>query len=136
MVVRVQGKLHELPFNLPGERGTFRIAGPVSGVQMQYVPQHLQPAGQASWPALEGLSGELIFEGAGMRVRGGAARVQGHPGWRFDGIEAEIADAVHHRRGAPALQLRHRLRAEAGTADDGTVKPALAMMPAPSPLTI
>ena len=95
VVVRVQGKLHELPFNLPGERGTFRIAGPLSGVQMQYVPQHLQPAGQASWPALEGLSGELIFEGAGMRVRGGAARVQGHPGWRFDGIEAEIADFKH-----------------------------------------
>ena len=95
VAVRVQGKLHELPFNLPGERGTFRIAGPVSGVQMQYVPQRLQPAGQASWPALEGLSGELIFEGAGMRVRGGAARVQGHPGWRFDGIEADIADFKH-----------------------------------------
>ncbi len=105
VAVRVQGKLHELPFNLPGEVGTFRIAGPLSGVAMNYVPARLQPAGQAPWPALEALSGELIFEGAGMQVRGGAARVQGHPGWRFEGIQADIP---HFKQAVVQVQAQGR----------------------------
>ena len=92
VTVRVQGKLRELPFNLPGEVGTFRIGGPVSGVLLNYVPSRLQPKGQAPWPALEALDGELVFERAGMQVHGGAARVQGHAGWRFAAIEASVPD--------------------------------------------
>ncbi len=105
VAVRVQGKLHDLPFNLPGEVGTFRFAGPLSGVVMNYVPPRLQPTGQAPWPALEALSGELIFEGAGMQVRGGAARVQGHPGWRFEGIQADIP---HFKQAVVQVQAQGR----------------------------
>ncbi|WP_455644271.1 hypothetical protein [Ottowia pentelensis] len=50
VTVRVQGRLHELPYNLPGEVGTFRIAAPVSGVLLAYVPPGLQPKGQAPGP--------------------------------------------------------------------------------------
>ncbi len=92
IAVRVQGKLREIPFNLPGEVGQFRFAGPVGGVTMTYVPTRLQPAGQAPWPPLEAVSGELVFERAGMQVRGATARVQGHPGWQFANIQTEIAD--------------------------------------------
>lgn len=92
VAVRVAGRLREVPFNLPGEVGEFRIAGPVSGVVYGYVPRNLQPAGQPPWPALEGLAGELAFERAGMRVQGASASVQGHPGWRFANVQAEIAD--------------------------------------------
>ncbi len=92
VTVRVQGRLHELPYNLPGEVGTFRIAAPVSGVLLGYVPARLQPKGQAPWPALEGLGGELVFERAGMQVHAGAAHVQGHADWRWAGIEASVPD--------------------------------------------
>ncbi|CAM5778902.1 YhdP family protein [Ottowia pentelensis] len=92
VTVRVQGRLHELPYNLPGEVGTFRIAAPVSGVLLAYVPPGLQPKGQAPWPALEALKGELVFERAGMQVHAGAAQVQGHAGWRWAGIEAGVPD--------------------------------------------
>ena len=97
IAVQVKGKLREVPFNLPGEKGEFRFAGPVSGVTLAYVPPGLQPAGQAPWPALESLAGELVFERAGMRVNAASARVQGHPGWRFDNIQTEIADFKHTR---------------------------------------
>lgn len=97
IAVQVSGKLREVPFNLPGEVGEFRFAGPVQGVTMAYVPAGLQPRGERPWPALEALAGELVFERAGMRVRGAAAAVQGHPGWRFADVEAEIADFRHAR---------------------------------------
>ncbi len=95
IAVQVKGRLHEVPFNHPGEVGEFRFAGPVSGVTMAYVPRALQPAGEPAWPPLEALAGELVFERAGMQVHGSSAAVQGHPDWRFADIEAEIADFKH-----------------------------------------
>ncbi|HMN21782.1 MAG TPA: YhdP family protein [Ottowia sp.] len=97
IAVQVSGKLREVPFNLPGEVGEFRFAGPVSGVTMAYVPRGLQSADEPPWPPLEALAGELLFERAGMRVQGASAAVQGHPGWRFAGIEATIADFKQER---------------------------------------
>lgn len=95
IAVHISGRLREVPFNLPGEVGEFRFAGPVSGVTMAYVPRPLQPAGEAPWPPLEAVAGELLFERAGMRVQGASASVQAHPGWRFADIQAEIADFRH-----------------------------------------
>ena len=97
VAVRVRGDLRQLPFDQHPEAGEFRFAGPVQGVTMAYVPRALQPAGQPPWPALEGLAGELIFERNSMRVRQASARVQGHPGWRFTRVQADIDDLQHAR---------------------------------------
>ncbi|RYY77489.1 MAG: TIGR02099 family protein, partial [Comamonadaceae bacterium] len=68
---RVKGDLHDMPFMDPRD-GEFRIAAKVAGVSYAYVPP---PTGAtaarsasppAVWPALVDLSGELVFERAGM----------------------------------------------------------------------
>ena len=95
--VKVKGNLLDVPFDKNPAAGEFRFAGQVQGVTMAYVPRALQPEGQAPWPALEALAGELIFERNSMQVRNASARVQGHLGWRFGRIQAGIADMGHTR---------------------------------------
>lgn len=90
--VRVHGLIDEVPFNLPDEDGVFSIAGQVDDGIMQYVPPRFQEAGEAPWPALGDLSGELAFEAASMRVRQASAQVPAHPGWSFADIDADIDD--------------------------------------------
>ncbi|WP_293188336.1 YhdP family protein [Ottowia sp.] len=138
VVVRIRGDLRQVPFNLPGEVGEFRFGGQVSGVTLAYVPRRVQPESEPPWPALEDLSGELVFERASMRVRGAKARVQGHPGWRFAAIQADIADLDRTRvvveaegqgplaaalgivRQSPAAQLtRHALDDASATGEAG-----------------
>ncbi|AVO35960.1 TIGR02099 family protein [Ottowia oryzae] len=95
--VRVKGDLRHVATNQPPAGTEFRIAGKTQGVTMAYVPRAIQPAGQLPWPALEDLSGELIFEHASMQIRDARGRVQGHPGWQFTQIQAGIADLDHAR---------------------------------------
>jgi uncharacterized protein (TIGR02099 family) len=95
--VRVKGNLLDVPFDKNPAAGEFRFAGQVQGVTMAYVPRALQPEGEAPWPPLEELAGELVFERNGMQVRNARARVQGHPGWQFSRIQAGIADLGHTR---------------------------------------
>ncbi|MDO5086656.1 MAG: YhdP family protein, partial [Comamonadaceae bacterium] len=97
VAVRIQGDLWDVPFDRPGARGEFRFAGQVRNVRMAYVPRRLQPAAQAPWPALTGLTGELVFERNSMHVRNARASVQDHPGWRFEQIDARIPDLGHTR---------------------------------------
>ena len=97
VTVRVKGDLRHVATANPPPGTEFRIAGQTQGVTMAYVPRAIQPANQPPWPALEDLSGELIFEHASMQVRKGRGRVQGHPGWQFTQIDASIADLEHTR---------------------------------------
>lgn len=90
--VRVRGPLAEVPFNMPGEEGIFRISGQVDDGIMAYVPTRLQDAGESAWPALHELGGQLEFDAAAMHVRQASAQVRDHPGWAFDDISADIAD--------------------------------------------
>lgn len=92
VAVRVKGRLLDVPFEKNPAAGEFRFAGQVRDVTMDYVPRSIQPRGQAPWPALEQLAGELVFERNSMRVNHARARVQGHPGWQFARIQAGIAD--------------------------------------------
>ncbi|RZL65274.1 MAG: TIGR02099 family protein [Variovorax sp.] len=106
---RVRGDLHDMPFTDPA-KGDFRIAAKVSGVSYAYVPPMTarSAAGGASavaapvWPALEGVSGELIFERAGMQVRQARGRIAGAAGIEIGKGEASIADMAHH---APVLKV-------------------------------
>jgi uncharacterized protein YhdP len=112
----------------------------VSGVLLGYVPARLQPKGQAPWPALEGLGGELVFERAGMQVRAGAAHVQGHADWRWAGIEASVPDFKQPRvqvqatgsgplaaalaivRGSPVADFTHHALDGASASGDATLE--------------
>jgi uncharacterized protein (TIGR02099 family) len=96
---KVKGDLWHMPFTDP-RHGDFRIAARVADVTYAYVPP---VAGEAkTWPALNGLSGELVFERAGMLVRNARGRVVGAPNIEVVKAEAQIADMAHH---APLLKV-------------------------------
>ncbi|MGJ7556592.1 YhdP family protein [Variovorax sp. RB3P1] len=102
---RVRGDLHDMPFMDP-KQGDFRIAAKVADVDYAYAPPHTpsgtaQPAARNGtpppvWPPLTGLSGELVFERAGMLVRNARGRLVGAPGVEVTRAEAQIADMSHH----------------------------------------
>jgi uncharacterized protein (TIGR02099 family) len=107
---RVRGDLHDMPFMDP-KQGEFRIAAKVSGVDYAYVPpasalaaatasKAAKPAAPAEpepvWPALTGVSGELVFERAGMLVRNARGKLAGTAGIEVTRAEAQIADMSHH----------------------------------------
>ncbi|QNK74562.1 TIGR02099 family protein [Variovorax sp. PAMC28562] len=100
---RVKGDLHDMPFMDPRD-GDFRIAAKVADVTYAYVPPQLAKSTGAMargvspavvWPALDRLSGELVFERAGMLVRNARGRIVGAPGIEIDKAEAQIADMAH-----------------------------------------
>ena len=95
--VRIKGNLLDAPFEDNPAAGEFHFDGQAQGVTMLYVPRANQPPGQAPWPALEELNGELIFDHNGMQVRNASARVQGYPDWQFQRVQAGIAD-FHNSR--------------------------------------
>ncbi|MBU2288013.1 MAG: TIGR02099 family protein, partial [Gammaproteobacteria bacterium] len=96
---KVKGDLWDMPFDDP-RKGDFRIASKVAGVTYAFVP----PAAGAkvAWPALTGLSGDLIFERSGMQVRKARGRLVGAPGIEISSADAQIADLAHH---APLLKV-------------------------------
>ncbi|MEB0111043.1 YhdP family protein [Variovorax sp. RTB1] len=100
---RVKGDLHDMPFMDPRD-GDFRIAAKVADVTYAYVPPQLAKSTGAMargvspavvWPALDRLSGELVFERAGMLVRNARGRIVGAPGIEIEKAEAQIADMAH-----------------------------------------
>lgn len=91
---RVKGDLHHMPFNQPGQ-GEFRIAAQVRGVTYAYVPPSLQHAQQLPWPALAGLSGELVFERSSMSVRNAAGTFVGSPQVRAQKVNVRIPNLAH-----------------------------------------
>jgi uncharacterized protein (TIGR02099 family) len=96
---KVRGDLYDMPFMDP-RQGDFRIAARVADVTYAYVPP--KPGATKVWPALNGLSGELVFERAGMLVRNARGRVVGAPGIEVSRAEAQIGDMAHH---APLLKV-------------------------------
>ncbi|MDM0039499.1 YhdP family protein [Variovorax sp. J22G21] len=92
---KVRGDLRDMPFMDP-RQGEFRIAAKVADVTYAYVPPVPGAAAGTHWPALTGLSGELVFERAGMLVRNARGRIVGAPGIEVSKAEAEIADMSHH----------------------------------------
>jgi uncharacterized protein (TIGR02099 family) len=74
---KVRGDLHKFPFRDPRD-GEFLVTAQVHDVNFAYVPRQLQQ-GAVAWPALTKLAGELVFQGAGMRVAGAAGRLAGAP---------------------------------------------------------
>ncbi|AEG94822.1 conserved hypothetical protein [Ramlibacter tataouinensis TTB310] len=87
--VRVRGDLHDFPFS-DARRGEFRISAPVRDAVYAYAPRSLVP-GPAPWPALTGLSGELVFERGGLRVGAAQGRLGSGPALQVQ-ADASIPD--------------------------------------------
>ena len=62
---------------------------------MSYVPRSIQPSDALPWPALTGLTGELVFERARMEVRAATARIGASSGLHVGKVEAQIPDLKH-----------------------------------------
>ncbi|MDH6167290.1 uncharacterized protein (TIGR02099 family) [Variovorax boronicumulans] len=98
---RVRGDLHDMPFKDP-KLGDFRIAAKVADVNYAYVPPSLAATSSRSaapalvWPALTGLSGELVFERDSMLVRNARGRLVGATGVEVTKGEAQIPELSHH----------------------------------------
>jgi len=86
---RVKGDLRHFPFKDP-RQGEFRITTHVRDVTYAFVPP-TATRGTVGWPALTQLSGELVFEGNGMQVKGAAGHFAGAPDLRVK-TEAQIPD--------------------------------------------
>ncbi|MES2529461.1 MAG: DUF3971 domain-containing protein, partial [Pseudomonadota bacterium] len=90
---RVRGDLHDMPFTDPRD-GDFRIAAKVTDVRYAYAPPEPAVNGKAAapvWPPLTGVSGDLIFERAGMQVRNARGRIVGAPNIEVTKADVEIA---------------------------------------------
>lgn len=108
---RVRGDLHDVPFPDPRD-GDFRIAAKVSDVTYAYAPPRLATTGQAlAWPALTGVSGDLVFERNGMRVRNARGRIVGAPDIEVTKADVQIEDMAHP---APMLGVDARARGPLG----------------------
>ncbi|THF55614.1 YhdP family protein [Pseudothauera rhizosphaerae] len=89
--LRLRGDLSKFPFR-DGADGQFLVTARIAGARLEYAP---------GWPAIEGINGELRFEGAAMRVsaeRGSIFGVQ------LSGVSAEIPNLMAH--GEEVLTIR------------------------------
>jgi uncharacterized protein (TIGR02099 family) len=97
--LRLKGPLAQFPFDDPAT-GTFQVVAKVTDADFRFAE---------SWPAATGLSGELVFEGKGMRIaasKGAISRVQA------SSVRANIPDLYHGD-----VHVGVEIRAEDQTAD-------------------
>src|SRR6266568_1736008 len=80
--LRLKGELAKFPFDEPGS-GIFQIVAKVTDADFRYAE---------GWPQASGLSGDLIFEGKGMRIVASKGAVLGV---RANSVRAIIPDLFH-----------------------------------------
>ncbi len=88
---KVKGNLANMPFVDP-RQGEFRISADIRNASFFYVPSSFAPAPALPWPPLTRLSGELVFQRAGMEVKGASARIGPGAGLQVGKVEALIPD--------------------------------------------
>ncbi|WP_247596821.1 YhdP family protein [Hydrogenophaga sp. PAMC20947] len=91
---RINGELWDVPYNLPGAQGEFRIAAQLQSVDFAYVPAYLQAEGDLAWPGLKGVNGQLVLDRASLQLSGLTASIDGAPAVRLSQAEVGIADLV------------------------------------------
>lgn len=97
--LRFKGPLAQFPFADPGS-GIFQVVAKVDNADFRYAE---------GWPQATGVSGDLIFEGLGMRVAASRGSVSGV---QTSSIRASIPDLFHGN-----AHVLVELRAEDQTAD-------------------
>jgi uncharacterized protein (TIGR02099 family) len=80
--LRLEGELAKFPFDEP-DSGIFQIVAKVTDADFRYAP---------GWPRASGLSGDLIFEGKGMRIAASTGSVLGV---QASSVRANIPDLFH-----------------------------------------
>jgi uncharacterized protein (TIGR02099 family) len=108
MAVRIKGDLKDFPFTNP-KTGELRFAGKLRGVQMAYVPARLQDPGEAPWPALTGLNGDVVFDRLSMKVSNASAKLGGVA---FSNVQASMADMAHAAPLEVTAEARNALASE------------------------
>lgn len=105
MAVRIKGDLKEMPFANP-KTGELRFAGKVRGVQMAYVPIRSQEPGEAPWPVLVGLNGELVLDRLSLKLSNVNAKLGTVP---LSNGQAAIADMAHAAQLEVSAESRNAL---------------------------
>jgi uncharacterized protein (TIGR02099 family) len=90
---RLKGDLREFPF-AHAKAGEFKVTAQVRNATYAFAPKTAPRAGALPWPVLTQLSGQLVFDRAGLRVVGADARFAGAPGLRVQ-AQAEVDDLAH-----------------------------------------
>ena len=108
VAVRVRGDLDTFPYGTD-KSGEFRVAGKVSGVTLDYLPEP-QARGDF-WPRLEDLVGDLVFDrvSMGVDVRSGRVRVDRSTTVAMGRTRASIANLEH----GPLLEIDGETRGAA-----------------------
>ncbi|MBC7548862.1 MAG: TIGR02099 family protein [Polaromonas sp.] len=102
---KVNGPVQKIPF-ADASLGDFRISAKVKNGQLAYVPAFLQPPGAPLWPALTGLSGELLFNRTSIDVKGVTGGVLGLPGLQLVKGDARIPDLTRGTTVEVAVALK------------------------------
>ena len=92
---RLRGDLADFPFRDP-RKGEFRIAANLADVHLRYA---------ADWPAIEHLSGEMLFDGPSLTILAQRATTLGA---QLQSVEARFDDLYHD---APVLRVTGRAQA-------------------------
>ncbi len=92
MAVRIKGDLRDLPFT-QAKNGELRFAGKLRGVQMAYVPLFSQAPGEAPWPLLNNLNGDVVFDRLSVKLSNVNAKLGNVP---LSNGQATIADMAHN----------------------------------------
>ncbi|MDR2324034.1 MAG: TIGR02099 family protein [Acidovorax sp.] len=88
---KVQGPLEQFPFD-HHPAGVFQITAPVRDVVYDYVPPALRKPGEAPWPLISRLAGELVFDKNSMQVRNASGLFGEGSKVPMEGIQASIPD--------------------------------------------
>ena len=102
---KVKGDLWDVPYADP-RQGEFLISAQIGEAALVYVPRSLQAAGEKPWPALARLSGTLVIDRIGLRVKGARANLAAAPAVLVSNADAEIADMM--QAGTLAVSLESR----------------------------
>lgn len=102
---KVKGDLWDMPYADP-RQGEFLISAQIGEAALTYVPRSLQAAGEKPWPALARLSGTLVIDRVGLRVKGARGHLATAPAVLVSNADAEIANMMHDGTLAVSLVSR------------------------------
>ena len=107
----IKGDINDIPATRPSQ-GEFRISADVSQARLAYLPRRLQGPKELPWPILTELSGQLIFNGMQMHVKGAQAKLG-------------EGSALHISHAEVAIHDLAKTRVEVNAEMSGTLKDAL-----------
>lgn len=94
--VRLRGDLRHFPF-AQAEQGEFQVNAQLRDATFAYWPRAQQAAGEAPWPALTQLGGDLLIERDSIQLRRATARVAGANTLRLSSVEGALTGYLGHQ---------------------------------------